>query len=139
MSLLHPDREIHLEAADNLGGQWDVQRAEQVLSNLIQNAIKHGTGKISITLRSAEDNVSIAVRNDDRISPDLLPKIFEPFQRGEGKADGLGLGLYIVREIRRAHGGAVTVESSLERGTTFTSVWPRQPRHVTGLSEARHN
>jgi signal transduction histidine kinase len=141
MSLLDPDRTIRLDLSTNLEGEWDVQRAEQAVSNLIQNAVNHGTGPISVEVSGSDDAVSIAIRNGGTIAPDLLQKIFEPFQRGNGKAGGLGLGLYIVREILRAHGGTVNVESSEEKGTTFTSVWPRQPagRNINRDSRSRQD
>jgi two-component system sensor histidine kinase/response regulator len=125
MTLLHPDREIRLELSGNLAGAWDVHRAEQVLTNLLQNAIHHGGGAVAVAVTAAEESVVVDVHNDGAIAGDLLPSIFEPFRRGAGKSGGLGLGLYIVREILRAHGGAVRVVSSPEHGTTFTSTWRR--------------
>jgi signal transduction histidine kinase len=53
------------------------------------------------------------------------PSLFEPFRRGERSANGLGLGLHIVQEVSRRHGGTIVVRSSAEAGTTFVSRWPR--------------
>jgi signal transduction histidine kinase len=57
--------------------------------------------------------------------PQVLPRLFEPFRRGETSAEGLGLGLYIVREVVRAHHGTVAVRSTQDEGTTFTVSSPK--------------
>ena len=68
----------------------------------------------------------LSVHNDgEPISPDVLPILFEPFRRGDRSPNGLGLGLYIVREIIRRHGGTIDVRSSSDAGTTFVLRWPR--------------
>jgi signal transduction histidine kinase len=135
LSLLHSEREIRLETPADLGGKWDVQRAEQVLANLIHNAVQHGSGPISVALHGSEEAVAFAIHNAGVIPADLLPRIFDPFQRGQGRSAGLGLGLYIVREILRAHDGAIEVESSAEHGTTFTARWPRRPPSERSTAE----
>jgi signal transduction histidine kinase len=127
IKLLHPERELQLEVSSRLDGEWDVHRAEQVLSNLLSNAIQHGTGAVAVSVSGEGPSVIVKVRNHGVIPRDLLPTIFQPFRRGNGSSAGLGLGLYIVREILRAHGGVIDVVSSAEEGTTFTSVWPRRP------------
>jgi signal transduction histidine kinase len=63
----------------------------------------------------------------------VLPRLFEPFQRGDTSSAGLGLGLYIVSEIARAHHGSVTVTSTAPEGTTFTVTLPKQARPEAGL------
>jgi signal transduction histidine kinase len=127
MSLLHADRTIELQVGGDLRGQWDRGRIEQVLSNLLANAVHHGEGAIRVSAEGNASEVLVRIYNrGNPIPPDQLPDLFEPFRRGPNSWIGLGLGLYIVREIMRAHGGTVEVESSAERGTTFTTRWPRR-------------
>jgi signal transduction histidine kinase len=95
------------------------------LLNLMGNALRHGGGTVAIQVRRTEGTVEVTVRNEGAPIPDeLLPIVFDPFQRGEERGSGLGLGLYIVREIARAHGGDVSVVSSSHQGTTFTLCLP---------------
>jgi signal transduction histidine kinase len=118
--LSDPNRHITVEVAGVLAGEWDRGRLYQALSNLVGNATRYGGGKADIRVGRAGDQVEIAVHNDGPpIPPELLPIIFEPFERGLEDGAGLGLGLYIVREIARLHGGEVSVRSGSEAGTTF--------------------
>jgi signal transduction histidine kinase len=110
---------------DDIEGLWDGDRLGQVVSNLASNAAQYGKvgGPVAVDLASAGGVATIAISNpvrDAPIEPDVLATLFEPFQRGRGSGHpgGLGLGLYIVREIVRAHGGAIGVVSS-PAGTTF--------------------
>ena len=122
----HPTRSIDLFApsADIFG---DPDRMEQVFSNLIGNAILHGDPSTPVVIRAQvdEEAVSVTIHNEGAPIPaDILPKLFDPFRRGEresrtAKTVGLGLGLYISWEIVRGHRGAIEVDSSAERGTTF--------------------
>jgi signal transduction histidine kinase len=124
---IHPERTITVDVRGDLTGRWDPDRLKQALLNLIGNAIEHGAdGPVDIRLEGSDGEVVVAVHNDgDPIPPSVLPVLFEPFRRGDGTAHGLGLGLYIVREIIRSHGGAIEVRSSAREGTTFISHWPR--------------
>lgn len=133
ISLLHPDRIIEVDTPDGVDGEWDVQRVEQALVNAITNAIQHGRGVVSVVVAKDEQAVTVTVHNEGAMSPELLPNLFQPFRRGEGKTEGLGLGLYIFREIVRAHGGTVQVCSTADGGTTFTSSWPRGSSAVLHL------
>src|SRR6202022_1932530 len=97
-------------------GLWDRERLAQVVSNLIGNAIQHGKldGSIDVCLRDEGGAVRLLVHNDGSPIPaDLLPSIFDPFRRGQTrttrKTEGLGLGLFIVREMVRAHSGKIRV------------------------------
>lgn len=128
VSLLHANREIRCEPAGDLQGEWDRERVEQVVSNLLANALHHGTGTIRVTADGTSPReVIVEIHNHGSAIPaDQLPNLFEPFRRGSnGRAGGLGLGLYIVREILRAHGGSVEVQSTEEMGTVFRTCWPR--------------
>jgi signal transduction histidine kinase len=118
--LADPTRQISVETNGSLAGEWDRGRLYQALSNLVGNATRYGAGKADIRLQRTDDEVEIAVHNDGPpVTPELLPLIFEPFERGLEDGAGLGLGLYIVREIARLHGGEVSVRSTADAGTTF--------------------
>jgi signal transduction histidine kinase len=107
---------------------------------LVGNAVEHGkAGAVTLRLDGREGDVVATVHNQgEAIAPALLPTIFEPFRHGEGSARGLGLGLHIVREIVRSHGGAVDVRSGAE-GTTFRVSLPRRAPSVTVPSELRRD
>jgi signal transduction histidine kinase len=125
----HPGREIRIESAGAaLVGSWDGDRVAQIVSNLVSNAVHYGAADAPVTVavsRDASDALEIRVHNSGPPVPDELRRnLFEPYQRGQGAESahprGLGLGLYIVREIARAHGGDVELRSDAEQGTTFT-------------------
>jgi signal transduction histidine kinase len=129
-----PDRAIRMRAADDARISADASRLHQAISNLVGNALQHGDPGAAVTIEVAadEDAVAIRVANEgEPIPQERLAEIFEPFRRGgaAGAGDGgsLGLGLYIVREIARAHGGAVTVTSDAADGTVFELRLPRAP------------
>jgi signal transduction histidine kinase len=131
----HPSRLIELECAP-LCGSWDRERLEQVFSNLIGNAIHYGleARPITIQVEHDDDAVRVEVHNDGvPIAEALRSQLFDPFRRGErssldGKTRGLGLGLYISRELVVAHGGDITVQSDAQHGTTFRVSLPRISR-----------
>jgi signal transduction histidine kinase len=84
---------------------------------------------ITVQLVGSEHEVVASVHNGGFIAPDLMPRLFEPFQPGVGRrtrAEGLGLGLYIVQQIVHAHGGDVQVSSSPAEGTKFEVRLPRR-------------
>lgn len=126
----HPTRTIELELQGDLHGAFDRDRVLQVLANLLGNAIHHGQDPITVRAWEAEDGRAVftSVSNRGRpIAPALLPKLFQAFERsGNPKKSGLGLGLYIVAQIARAH-GAIPQVSSSEDETVFTIQWPRTP------------
>jgi signal transduction histidine kinase len=101
----------------------------QVFSNLVGNAVTHGSSGCEVSIEANGTNpgeVIAYVRNQGTIEPDMLPVIFDPF-RGMKRhnAKGLGLGLYITRQIVIAHGGVVSATSSAEEGTRFCVKLPR--------------
>jgi signal transduction histidine kinase len=124
--LVHPEREVTLALDGDLAGVWDQVRIARVVANLLSNAIDHGEAEpVRVQARGHRDGVTLAVMNRGvPIDPEMLPSLFDPFQRGE-TSGGLGLGLYIVREIVQAHCGTVEVQSSFAEGTTFTVTLPR--------------
>jgi signal transduction histidine kinase len=126
----NPSRQIDVLVSGDTKGSWDAGRLGQVLSNLIGNALRHGTVTVPITVKltGSETEVVACIQNGGVIAADLMPRLFEPFQSGLGRrtrAEGLGLGLYIVQQIVLAHGGEVRVSSSLEAGTRFEVQLPR--------------
>lgn len=123
-----PGCDIAAHGDRDLTGEWDPARLAQLLTNLVANAIEHGApGRpVTLTWRAADDGVRIDVHNEgEPIAEAELPSLFEPFRRGQGGGVGVGLGLFIVREIARAHGGQVEVRSTRQDGTTFTVTLPR--------------
>ena len=129
MAAAHPDRTIKVDARGALEGEWDCPRMTQVLTNLIGNALEHGSARTDVTVAVHGDDkeVSIAVHNRGTpIPPEQLNGIFNPMKRteinaaGDGPAGNLGLGLYIAERVVNAHKGRIDVESSEEAGTTFT-------------------
>jgi signal transduction histidine kinase len=129
LSAANPDRTITVAADGDLAGEWDPDRLEQVASNLVSNAVDHGEGgPVQVELTGGEAEVVLRVRNrGPPMPPEVLAHVFEPFSRPPDekskKASGLGLGLFICREIVRGHGGEITAESN---GETIVTV--RLPR-----------
>lgn len=125
----HPTREIKLKTVGNLQGVWDYARLNQLLSNLLANAVQHGTRErpVSLTVNDAGDEVLLRVHNEGRaIPPSAQARLFEPAIQSDRADPGhLGLGLYVVRSVAEAHGGSASVDSSEEHGTTFIVNLPR--------------
>jgi signal transduction histidine kinase len=115
---------ITIHSDGPLIGMFDSTRISQVATNLVSNAIKYGDGKeIDVRVSSVDDRVVIAVK--DRgvgIPPEQHGRIFERFERADAdpNVSGLGLGLYITKQIVSAHGGSIYVESELGAGSTFS-------------------
>jgi signal transduction histidine kinase len=125
----HPGRDIEVTHDGSLTGTWDEDRLRQVFSNLIGNALEHGeSGAIRVQLDgTAEDTVMACVVSPGTIPEDVLPRLFDPFQRGDvAPGRGLGLGLYIVQEIIGSHGGRVEVQSGVAGRTVFRVTLPRK-------------
>ncbi|MFL5264482.1 MAG: ATP-binding protein [Anaeromyxobacteraceae bacterium] len=126
-----PERVVELEVAGDGRGTWDPARLAQVVSNLVSNALQHGARDVPVrvSVGGDADEAFVHVENQGPPIPrELLAVIFEPFCRGSREAShapGLGLGLFIARQIVTAHGGALAVESTAERGTRFTVRLPR--------------
>jgi two-component system, sensor histidine kinase and response regulator len=126
----YPERRIEVLESGDLNGNWDGERLAQVVSNLLGNALQHGEGD-AVTVKvdgTQMEAVVVMVSNSGTIPSELLPRLFDPFrgaQRQTGRAEGLGLGLYIVQQIVLAHGGTVQVQSGENNRTTFTVSIPR--------------
>jgi len=123
--------ELKVLADGEVVGRWDPLRLEQIVSNLVSNAIKYGSGKpIAIDVRERDGTVRVAVA--DRgigIEKEAIGRIFGRFERGVSLRHygGLGLGLFIARQFAEAHGGTITAQSQPGAGSTFTLVLPRAP------------
>ncbi len=109
-------------------GDWDRNRIEQIFANLLSNAIKYGGGTpITVTVERVDNSAKIHVRDEGRGIPKAdQERIFRRFERGVkgGEISGLGLGLYIVKNIVRLHGGNIRVESEVDQGATFVVTLP---------------
>src|SRR3954464_10864419 len=132
----HPERIFKLETSGELHGEFDSERLQQVLSNLLNNAVQHGAKRQPITLSAhgEADRITVRVKNYGmRIPEDQLQVIFNPLvQIPSGRVDenstpstSLGLGLYIAHQIVAMHGGTMDVESSEKDGTVFSARLPR--------------
>jgi sigma-B regulation protein RsbU (phosphoserine phosphatase) len=112
----------------------DPDRLAQMIGNLVGNAVAYGspTAPITVISDASDAQCEVAVHNEgEPIPPALIPGLFEPMIRGEHESRGgrgVGLGLYIVREIARAHHGRMQVQSAAPEGTTFRAIFPT-PAH----------
>ncbi len=122
--------ELRLRVPDRVEGAWDRLRLDQVLQNLLSNALKYGhDGPVDVELEAGPDTVTLRVRDQGvGIAPEDQPQLFEKFQRlaSERHYSGFGLGLWIVKQVLDAMGGHIQVDSAVGRGATFTVVLPRQ-------------
>ena len=129
----HPEQPIELLVEGDVSGSWDERRLQQVLSNLVTNAVKYGTpnAPIRVRLTGAEDCVNFQVMNAGNLDASGgFERLFEPLTRGasaggQPASDGLGLGLYIAREIALAHGGQISVHPH-PAATVFAISLPRK-------------
>jgi signal transduction histidine kinase len=124
---------VTLEVRGDASLDGDPERLTQVLANLVGNALAHGAPPVRVTVEGAPAEVVLQVSNAGAPIPAaFLPRVFEPFTSGHADATGRthssGLGLYIVAELVKAHGGAVSATSTEADGTTFTVRLPRARR-----------
>ena len=105
-------------------GEWDRVRVDQLVMNLVANAIKYGAGRpVEVSLRREDGVAVLAVRDHGPgIAPEDLQRIFGRFERATSMRNygGFGLGLYVAREIARAHGGSIGVQNLVDGGACFT-------------------
>ncbi|MFL5321669.1 MAG: ATP-binding protein [Myxococcaceae bacterium] len=126
-----PERPIAMDVPSELIGQWDGDRLDQVFMNLLTNALQYGPPHepISLSAELVANQARVRVHNGGSPIPEeLQARIFEPYRRGTDDGRGLGLGLYIVKQLVTAHGGEVSVASQRGRGTTFSVTLPLQPQ-----------
>jgi signal transduction histidine kinase len=123
-------------AAGQLPETWlDADKVDQILGNLIENAVRHGAGTVTIVVEPLEtagaravrpgaEGIAVSVRDEgEGIAPELVPRIFRQFWRAKRRG-GAGLGLYIVKGLVEAHGGTITVQRAPEGGAEFRFTLP---------------
>ncbi|MBM7112908.1 ATP-binding protein [Archangium primigenium] len=129
---------LELDLPPRVLGEWDVLRLEQIITNLVSNALKFGAGHtVSLRLEDLGDWVRLSVR-DEGIGMDdsVRARLFGRFERGvsERHYGGLGLGLFITRQVVEALGGRILVDSTPGQGSRFTVELPRTPPPMTGVA-----
>ncbi|HEU4453330.1 MAG TPA: sensor histidine kinase, partial [Longimicrobium sp.] len=133
----HPSRTIRIDARGEQQGEWDCARISQVLTNLVVNALEHGSDDAVVTVetRGDDEEIAVSVHNQGPVIPSAqLNGIFSPMKPRDpsrhaaaaGPTGNLGLGLYIAERIVSAHRGRIDVQSSEADGTTFTVHLPRR-------------
>jgi signal transduction histidine kinase len=131
---------LSLRAAEPVRGRWDAMRLDQIVTNLVSNALKYGPGEpIEVIVSADETMARLTVRDHGiGIAPADQERVFRRFERAASRGyGGLGLGLWIVHEIVMALGGLVRIESALGQGATFVVELPRgQPLGVGTRAEA---
>jgi signal transduction histidine kinase len=133
--------EVSVHAPEPVVGTWDRYRLEQVLANFLTNAARYAPGKpVEVAVRRLEQRAELRVRDNGRgIAPEDRERIFRKFERAVGSREvgGLGLGLFIVREIVEMHGGSVSVESEVGKGAAFTVALPLRPAPESPVPSAQ--
>ncbi|MEP7068897.1 MAG: HAMP domain-containing sensor histidine kinase [Usitatibacter sp.] len=134
LSLVYPSVGFRFESRGPLNGPFDPERMQQVVSNLLNNAVQHGKRGSPVSLIAHGDATSLSFHVTNQGAPitaESLQVIFDPLVQifpegsGPGMSTNLGLGLFIAREIVVAHGGAIRATSSARDGTTFFVELPR--------------
>jgi signal transduction histidine kinase len=130
LGVAYPDSQLQLNVVGDCQGSWDGRRLRQLLGNLVTNAIHYGVPKrpVLVAVVGESEDVFIKVSNSGAaIDQETLKHLFEPLTRGTAnrRQSGLGLGLYIVREIAKGHGGSVEARSD-DHETIFTVRLPRR-------------
>jgi signal transduction histidine kinase len=135
LSAGYPNREICFASdVSSCSGHWDRDRIFEVISNLVANALNYGArdSKVTVSFQEEAEHCVISVHNvGEPIPPGTIGTLFDPFVQGPSSdtarrnAESLGLGLFIVREIIRAHRGTIEAASSADHGTTFSAKLPK--------------
>ena len=130
---VHSDVVFQVESSGETRGSWDEDRLSQAFSNLVGNAAQHGIRQhgVRIVVDGLDSKaVNVTIHNQGLIPSEVMGRLFVPLgqaDRSNQHGSGLGLGLFITREIARAHGGSVEVQSGDEAGTRFMVRLPREP------------
>ncbi|GGO72457.1 sensor histidine kinase [Nonomuraea cavernae] len=122
-----PEDRFRLVAGPDLPEMWlDQDKVDQILGNLIENAVRHGRGTVTIDIQSVGWGAAVSVRDEgEGIEPELAPRVFRQFWRGNSRRrGGTGLGLFIVKGLVEAHGGTITVQRAPEGGAEFRFTVP---------------
>ncbi|MFA0962337.1 ATP-binding protein [Roseivirga sp. BDSF3-8] len=131
--LAYPKANLHFESSGPIQGQWDSIRMEQVISNLVANALRYGRtgGPVTISVKASDQEISLSVHNEGNPIPESRKELIfnglfkDSGENGACKESSYGIGLYVVHEIVKAHRGKVEVSSSKEDGTDFKVILPR--------------
>lgn len=146
----NPKCDIQFYPVGDLYGAWDSDRIRQAISNLLGNAVQHGSddSPVTLSLRGEGSNVVIEVHNGGTpITPGELPRLFDPLVRGSSaehprrnRPGSIGMGLYIAREVAKSHNGRIDVTSNASEGTSFTITLPRETAPLVGqpILDAEH-
>jgi signal transduction histidine kinase len=126
-----PEDRFRLEAASDLPDTWlDADKIDQILGNLVENAVRHGAGIVTVVVERARtggdqaDSVAVAVRDQgEGIPPEMVSRVFRQFWRGKRRG-GTGLGLYIVKGLVESLGGEITVGRAPGGGAEFRFILP---------------
>ena len=134
-----PPERFRVDVPTELPETWlDADKVDQILGNLVENAVRHGAGTVTIVVQPADTlgpravsragaqatAVAVSVRDEgDGVQPELVPRIFRQFWRAKRRG-GAGLGLYIVKGLVEAHGGSITVQSAPGGGAEFRFTMP---------------
>ena len=122
-----PEERFRLEVREGLPETWlDPDKVDQILGNLVENAVRHGAGTVTVVVEPAAgaDAVTVSVQDEgEGIAPDLASRVFRQFWRGHRRG-GTGLGLYIVKGLVEAHGGTISVGRAPGGGAEFRFTMP---------------
>jgi signal transduction histidine kinase len=126
----YPGKRVELTVSGEVEGEWDADRVAQAMTNLLVNAAEHAQGTIRVDVVGASDVVTVSVSNPGPFPEELRATLFQPFHKSDHKSRGLGLGLFIVRQVVLAHGGRVELLKTAEPETRFLTHWPRRAGDV---------
>lgn len=132
LQLSYPEAELVMESPGPIQGEWDVIRLDQLMTNLITNALRHGNpgGPVKVNICAKGKDAYFKVHNNGPLLPESIMEMISSgkFAKTNGnptQKDSYGLGLYIIKAIVDGHKGKMEVESNEEKGTTFTVILPR--------------
>jgi signal transduction histidine kinase len=125
-----PPERFRLETAAELAETWlDQDKVDQIIANLVENAVRHGAGTVTVVVKQADPSesgqaVAVSVRDQgEGVAPEFAPRVFRPFWRAKRRG-GTGLGLFIVKGLVEAHGGTIAVLSAPGGGAEFRFTMP---------------
>ncbi|GAA3746024.1 ATP-binding protein [Salinactinospora qingdaonensis] len=120
-----PAERFQLDVNGPLPEMWlDVDKVDQIITNLVENAVRHGAGTVTVVIEPHEGGAAVSVRDEgEGIAPEAIPRVFRQFWRGKRRG-GTGLGLFIVKGLIEAHGGTITVGRAPSGGAEFRFIMP---------------
>ncbi|TDQ45402.1 sensor histidine kinase [Actinorugispora endophytica] len=120
-----PENRFRLDVRGPLPEMWlDADKVDQIISNLVENGLRHGAGTVTIVIEPYGGGAAVSVRDEgEGITPEAVPRVFRQFWRGKRRG-GTGLGLFIVKGLVEAHGGTITVGRAPSGGAEFRFTMP---------------